>query len=47
MNSVDPQSGYGESLRGGGAICFGHKAVKEFLSQHGFSYIMVSYYSAV
>jgi hypothetical protein len=42
MNSVDPESGYGESLRGGGAICFGHKAVKDFLAQHGFSYIMVS-----
>lgn len=40
MNSVDPESGYGESLRGGGAICFGHKAVKDFLAQHGFSYIM-------
>jgi len=40
MNSVDPDSGYGESSRGGGAICFGHKAVKEFLAQHGFSYIM-------
>ncbi len=39
--SVDPQSGYGESLRGGGAICFGHKAVKDFLEQHNFSYIMV------
>ncbi len=41
-HSVDPESGYGESLRGGGAICFGHKAVKDFLSQHNFSYIMVS-----
>jgi hypothetical protein len=41
MKSVDPDSGYGESLRGGGAICFGHKAVKDFLAQHGFSYIMV------
>ena len=41
LNSVDPDSGYGESLRGGGAICFGHKAVKDFLSQHSFSYIMV------
>lgn len=40
INSVDPETGYGESLRGGGAICFGHKAVKNFLSQHGFSYIM-------
>jgi len=40
QHSVDPHTGYGESLRGGGAICFGHKAVKDFLSQHNFSYIM-------
>jgi len=39
-SSIDPHSGYGESLRGGGAICFGQKAVTEFLTQHGFSYIM-------
>ena len=37
---VDRESGYGESLRGGGAICFGHKAVTNFLQQQGFSYIM-------
>jgi diadenosine tetraphosphatase ApaH/serine/threonine PP2A family protein phosphatase len=37
---LDPNTGYGESLRGGGAICFGHKAVNDFLAQHGFSYIM-------
>mmetsp|Transcript_1615 Transcript_1615/g.2139 ORF Transcript_1615/g.2139 Transcript_1615/m.2139 type:complete len:641 (-) Transcript_1615:58-1980(-) len=37
---VDPQNGYGQSLRGGGAICFGHRAVKDFLEQHNFSYIM-------
>jgi len=37
---VDPQSGFGESLRGGGAICFGHRAVTNFLQQHGYSYIM-------
>ena len=42
-SSVDPESGYGESLRGGGAICFGHKAVKDFLEQHNFSYIMVRF----
>ena len=40
QNSVDPESGYGESLRGGGAICFGNKAVTDFLQQHNFSYIM-------
>jgi diadenosine tetraphosphatase ApaH/serine/threonine PP2A family protein phosphatase len=38
--SVDPETGFGESLRGGGAICFGNKAVSEFLEQQGFSYIM-------
>jgi len=37
---VDPDTGFGESLRGGGAICFGHKAVTDFLAQHNFSYIM-------
>ena len=40
QHSVDPNSGYGESLRGGGAICFGTKAVTDFLHQQGFSYIM-------
>jgi len=40
INSVDPESGFGESLRGGGAICFGNKAVTAFLKQQGFSYIM-------
>lgn len=38
--SVDPATGYGESLRGGGAICFGNKAVTDFLQQQNFSYIM-------
>lgn len=38
--SVDPNTGFGESLRGGGAICFGNKAVTDFLQQQGFSYIM-------
>eukprot|EP00549_Striatella_unipunctata_P025596 CAMPEP_0118707456 /NCGR_PEP_ID=MMETSP0800-20121206/21229_1 /TAXON_ID=210618 ORGANISM="Striatella unipunctata, Strain CCMP2910" /NCGR_SAMPLE_ID=MMETSP0800 /ASSEMBLY_ACC=CAM_ASM_000638 /LENGTH=512 /DNA_ID=CAMNT_0006610315 /DNA_START=360 /DNA_END=1898 /DNA_ORIENTATION=- len=37
---VDPDTGYGESLRGGGAICFGHKAVTDFLRNEGLSYIM-------
>jgi len=39
-SGVDPTSGFGESLRGGGAICFGHKAVTNFLQQHNYSYIM-------
>jgi diadenosine tetraphosphatase ApaH/serine/threonine PP2A family protein phosphatase len=38
--SVDPETGYGESLRGGGAICFGKKAITQFLQQQNFSYIM-------
>jgi diadenosine tetraphosphatase ApaH/serine/threonine PP2A family protein phosphatase len=40
MHSVNPETGFGESLRGGGAICFGNKAVTTFLQQQGFSYIM-------
>ena len=32
-SSVDKATGYGDSLRGGGAICFGHKAVTNFLKQ--------------
>jgi len=40
QHSVDPETGFGESLRGGGAICFGNKAVTDFLQQQGFSYIM-------
>lgn len=40
IHSVDPETGFGESLRGGGAICFGNKAVTQFLSQQGYSYIM-------
>jgi hypothetical protein len=40
MNSVDEETGFGESLRGGGAICFGSKAVSDFLEQQGYSYIM-------
>ena len=40
LHSVDPHTGYGESLRGGGAICFGSKAVTDFLQEQGFSYIM-------
>lgn len=40
MHSVDHETGFGESLRGGGAICFGNKAITDFLQQQGFSYIM-------
>ena len=40
LTTVDPNTGYGQSLRGGGAICFGHKAVTQFLEQVDCSYIM-------
>lgn len=33
-------SGFGESLRGGGAICFGAKAIDDFLAQENLSYIV-------
>lgn len=39
-STVDEDTGFGESLRGGGAICFGHKAVTNFLHRHNYSYIM-------
>jgi hypothetical protein len=39
-SGVDPGTGFGDSLRGGGAICFGHRAVTDFLRQQGLSYIM-------
>lgn len=32
--------GYGDSPRGAGAVCFGTKAVDQFLSRHGFSCIV-------
>jgi|UPI000581AECF diadenosine tetraphosphatase ApaH/serine/threonine PP2A family protein phosphatase len=40
MTTVDFETGFGDSLRGGGAICFGNKAVTDFLQQQDFSYIM-------
>eukprot|EP00559_Dactyliosolen_fragilissimus_P003431 CAMPEP_0184858862 /NCGR_PEP_ID=MMETSP0580-20130426/3896_1 /TAXON_ID=1118495 /ORGANISM="Dactyliosolen fragilissimus" /LENGTH=631 /DNA_ID=CAMNT_0027355195 /DNA_START=26 /DNA_END=1921 /DNA_ORIENTATION=+ len=40
QTTVNPNNGFGESLRGGGAICFGQKAVQDFLAEHNFSYIM-------
>jgi len=33
-------TGFGESLRGGGAICFGQKAIDDFLEQNQLSYIV-------
>ena len=32
--------GFGESLRGGGAVCFGNRAVDNFLAANNFSYII-------
>jgi len=32
--------GFGEGIRGDGAVCFGKKAVNLFLEEHGFSYII-------
>ena len=40
LTTVHPTTGFGASLRGGGAICFGNKAVTDFLAQHNFSYIL-------
>lgn len=34
------EHGFGESLRGGGAVCFGSKAVDNFLNTNNFSYIV-------
>ena len=33
-------SGYGESLRGGGTVCFGMRAIEDFLKETGCSFIM-------
>ena len=33
-------SGYGESLRGGGTVCFGMRAIEDFLEETGCSFIM-------
>lgn len=34
------KTGFGESLRGGGAICFGTKAIDDFLTEGNLSYIV-------
>lgn len=34
------EHGYGESPRGGDAVCFGNRAIDIFFQQHNFSYIM-------
>jgi diadenosine tetraphosphatase ApaH/serine/threonine PP2A family protein phosphatase len=38
-SSLD-EDGYGASPRGAGAMCFGAKAVENFLKQHGYNYIV-------
>jgi len=35
-----PASGFGESPRGGGAVCFGSRAIDNFLDANGLSYII-------
>lgn len=40
QTTVNVHTGFGDSLRGGGAICFGHKAVTDFLKRHDYSFIM-------
>lgn len=35
-----PVSGFGESPRGGGAVCFGSRAIDNFLNSNGLSYII-------
>lgn len=32
--------GFGDSLRGGGTICFGHRAIRDFLNETGCAFIM-------
>lgn len=34
------EEGYGESLRGGGTVCFGHAAIKGFLEETGCAFIV-------
>lgn len=35
-----PADGFGESQRGGGAICFGNQAISDFLEEQNLSYIV-------
>jgi diadenosine tetraphosphatase ApaH/serine/threonine PP2A family protein phosphatase len=37
---VDEESGFGESPRGGGAVCFGSRAIDNFLENNQLSYII-------
>ena len=40
MEAILPASGFGESPRGGGAVCFGSKAIDKFLDVNNLSYII-------
>jgi len=40
LHEVDPETGFGQSRRGGGCVCFGNKAVTNFLSRHNYSFIL-------
>jgi len=40
MEAILPASGFGESPRGGGAVCFGSKAIDKFLDANNLSYII-------
>ena len=42
-NTVDVMTGFGDSLRGGGAICFGNKAVTDFLVSTDHYSLSISY----
>jgi len=35
-----PENGFGDSQRGGGAICFGNQAISDFLEEQNLSYIV-------
>ena len=40
MEDTLEKDGFGPSLRGGGTICFGNRAIESFLGRHNFSYIV-------
>ena len=40
MEAYLPESGFGESPRGGGAVCFGSRAIDNFLDANNLSYII-------
>lgn len=40
MESMLDETGFGESPRGGGAVCFGNSAIENFLAANNLSYII-------